>query len=82
MDQESWRFSRHLEESLREERTEILVEWIYATIRHPDYQVEVSEVEVRYWKQIEEFGNRYLRVVDNPQTKVVITAFFDRSFRP
>ena len=27
------------------------------------------------------FGNRFLRVVLNPERRIVVTAFFDRRFR-
>ena len=78
---ESWRFSRHLKDVL-ECRSEIKASWIYETIDQPDFKEEVSDTEVKYWKKIPEFGERFLRVVVNPKDMIVITAFFDRSFKP
>ena len=76
-----WKFSRHMNKVF-EYRPEIRVKWILETINNSDFKQEVSKVEVRYWKEIEEFGGRYLRVVVNPINRVIITAFFDRSFKP
>ena len=78
---ESWRFSRHLLDVL-ECRSEIQIKWIYNAISQFDFKEEVSDTEVKYWKKIPEFGERFLRVVVNPKDMIVITAFFDRSFKP
>lgn len=76
-----YRVSKHLEEYLKEERAYIKQEWIERTINNPDFIMEVSSEEIRLWKQIPEFGDRFLRVVVNPKGKVIITAFFDRRFK-
>ena len=74
-------FSKHLLKTLELRRSEIKVEWIIQTIKEPDFKEIISEEEIRLWKKIEDFGNRYLRVVVNPKKQLVITAFFDRNFK-
>ncbi len=76
-----YRVSKHLEEYLKEERAHIRQEWLERTLNNPDFIEELSEEEMRLWKKIPEFGNRFLRVVINPKGKVIITAFFDRRFK-
>ncbi len=78
---QNYRLSKHLLNYLQGERSYIKLEWIERAINNPDFVEEVSKEEVRLWKQIEEFGNRFLRVVVNVERKIVITAFFDRGFR-
>lgn len=73
--------SRHLQGYLRSQRSYIKPEWIEAVINDPEHFEYVSEDEIRLWKQIPDFGNRFLRVVVNPKNKAIVTAFFDRRFR-
>ena len=82
MEVKGYRVSRHLADYLRSQRSNIKLDWIERAIESPDHTEEVSEKELRIWKQIPEFGNRFLRVVLNPERKIVVTAFFDRGFRP
>jgi len=78
---EGYSLSLHLQEYLRSQRAYIKLEWIKAVIKEPDFEEYVSAEELRLWRQIPEFGNRFLRVVVNPRRKVIVTAFFDRRFR-
>ena len=80
MEIEGYIVSRHLRGYLKEERSYIKPKWISLAIREPDFVEERSEEEVRMWKRIPEFGNKFLRVVVNLKSKVIITAFFDRRF--
>jgi len=64
-----------------EKRKEIKREWIIETLKNPDYVERKSDKELRFWKAIKEYENRYLRVVYNPQSSLVVTAFFDRTFK-
>ncbi len=76
-----YNFSKHLIKLLELRRKEIKMEWIIQTLEEPDFKEVYSDEEVRLWRKIEAFGNRYLRVVINPKKRLVITAFFDRNFR-
>ncbi len=75
-----YKVSKHLEEYLREERSYIKHEWIERAISDPDFVKNISSEELRLWKQIPEFGNKFLRVVINPKRRIIVTAFFDRRF--
>ena len=66
---------------LKTARKEISCQWIKRTIEDPDVVEEISEREVRLWKRFPEAGERFLRVVVNPQDKIIITVFFDRGIR-
>ena len=73
--------SKHFREMLRERG--IATEWVSRALEKPDRAEDREDGTRHYLRQIEEFGNRWLRViVDN---RVVppkgITAFFDRRLR-
>ncbi|ACB00860.1 MULTISPECIES: DUF4258 domain-containing protein [Cyanophyceae] len=77
--------SIHTQEVLqRKDRQKIKPEWIQRTIDNPDYSDRDNRTNaVRAWKRIPEYGDRALRVVYNPdkQPPVIVTVFFDRSFK-
>jgi hypothetical protein len=77
--------SHHAEKELKKPgRLQIEREWIDRTLSDPDYsESDLRKNTVRMWKRIPEYGNRALRVVYNPdkQPPVVVTVFFDRSFK-
>ncbi len=78
---DDFEYSKHAMDMIIER--EIDKRWISDTITKPDYTKFVSEEEFHYIKQINEYGNRFLRVVVNPkiQPKKIITIFFDRRLR-
>ncbi len=55
--------------------------WIDQVLNTPSLIEKVAENEVCYFAQIESFENRCLKVVYNPQKKLVITVYFDRGMR-
>lgn len=71
-------FSKHLRETLESKRINIREEWIRDTVASPSFTREIAMDEKHYFRAIEEFEDRCLKVVVNPLTSVVITAFFDR----
>ncbi len=77
--------SIHAQEVLqRSERQTIEPEWIQRALDNPDYSDWDDRTNaVRVWKRIPEYGDRALRVVYNPdkQPPVIVTVFFDRSFK-
>lgn len=65
-------------------RSQIQQEWIKLALTEPDYSDKDERTNtIRVWKRIPEYGNRALRVVYNPDKcpPVVVTVFFDRSFK-
>ena len=57
--------------------------WVYNTLRDSDATESHEDGTVHYIKVIEEFGNRHLRVIVNPDEapKKIVTQFFDRRLR-
>jgi hypothetical protein len=65
-------------------RQQIQQEWIDRALTDPDHSdKDLRTNTLRVWKRIPEYGNRALRVVYNPdkQPPMVVTVFFDRSFK-
>lgn len=84
MSEEACRFSEHLEFVLQVLRPEIHREWITQTIERAEWTEEQAPGIVRYFRSIEPFGGRVLRVVvnHNESPSLVVTAFFDRRAKP
>jgi hypothetical protein len=77
--------SQHAEKALNHPgRQQIQKEWIGRALEDPDYSDRDQRTNtIRVWKRIPEYGDRALRVVYNPDKRlsVVVTVFFDRSFK-
>ena len=55
--------------------------WVDFVLDTPSLVTNISIIEVHYFASIEENENRCLKVVFNPTTRIVITAYFDRNMR-
>lgn len=80
MVQGEYKFSKHALTMLNI-RKEIKEEWIWKTIEQPHMEIKVSDNELHLFKKIEEFGGKVLKVVVNPNKRLIITAFFDRRIK-
>ena len=64
------------------EKRKIKESWVLQTILQPDRVELLADVHgnTHYLKRIQEFGDRWLRVVINPNAEPnrVVTIFFDR----
>jgi hypothetical protein len=82
---EKFMLSKHANEVLEQaDRVQIKREWIERALMEPDYTDRDERTNtVRVWKRIAEYGDRALRVVYNPDKTppVIVTVFFDRSFK-
>ena len=65
----------------REDRRDILMEWIERAVTNPVREQVQSDGRIRRWARIPEAGGKYLRVVLLENGKTVYNAFSDRSFR-
>ena len=76
-----YEFSEHARGMLRERN--IKESWVTLTIENPDKKELKNNETIHYIKRIVEHGNRYLRVVVNPNVnpQIIITLFFDRRLR-
>ena len=74
-------YTKHAE-YVMEERG-IKIEWVRETIDNPDMKETSEDGKLHIIRQIEEYGNRYLRVIIEPECepKKIITVFFDRRLR-
>jgi len=77
MIEDEYIFSKHL--NVKMEQRELKKEWIRDTIEKPDKKYDIADDEVHFFKFIEEFFNKCLKVVVNPISKIVVTAHFDRN---
>lgn len=63
----------------------IQLSWLVATLSKPDQVLPLADAHrnTHYLKQIADFGDRWLRVVVNPNLdpKRVVTLFFDRRLK-
>ncbi len=69
-------FSNHLIERIKK-RT-LLESWVIVAVENYDQKVEISETEVHYFKRIKNNVDKCLKVVVNPITNKIVTAYFDR----
>lgn len=74
-------YTKHFQEML-EERT-IYPEWVERTLKTPDRTEMHEDGTCHFIKQIQEYKNRWLRVVVNlcVNPNRAVTAFFDRRLR-
>ena len=56
-------------------------QWCEAVVTTPEYMEKQPDGRVRFWAQVPEFGNRYLRVVTLEDQITILNAFFDRNFK-
>ncbi|OHE02783.1 MAG: hypothetical protein A3K14_02660 [Sulfurimonas sp. RIFCSPLOWO2_12_FULL_36_74] len=56
-------------------------EWIESALELPSYHEIISDTEEHFFKTIDEFSNRCLKVVVNPTNLKIVTAYFDRNMR-
>jgi len=59
----------------------IKVSWVELVLERASNKIIINDEEVHYFKIIQEYDNRCLKVVFNPNKNLVITTFFDRKMR-
>jgi hypothetical protein len=74
-------FSRHAQIVLEERK--ICEAWIHRTLESADHIEKQGDGTIHYLKSIPEYGERFLRVVVNPNKnpRKIVTLFFDRRIR-
>jgi len=73
--------SKHFKEMLQERN--ISEKWVERTLKSPDILENMDDGTTHYMKMIEEYGDRWLRIIvnENRTPAKIITAFFDRRLR-
>ncbi len=56
-------------------------EWVHSTLKNPSLIKKISIIEAHYFSKIEDNESRCLKVVINPTTGIIVTAYFDRNMR-
>ncbi len=74
-----YRLSQHALDVIRARA--IKEEWIENTSENPSLKVVKAPNEVNLFSTIKENENRCLKVVVNPISMIVVTAYFDRNMR-
>ena len=76
------KYTQYFEYSkVRPDRLIIKEEWIARAFYSPIYEEIQKDGRIRRWTKIEEFENRYLRIVILDDLETIHNAFFDRSFK-
>jgi hypothetical protein len=74
-----YRYSIHAQEVM--ENRNIKAEWVETVLSAPSVKKSVSKDEVHFYGQINDYEARCLKVVANPEKKVIVTVYFDRGMR-
>ncbi len=75
----NYKLSKHAVDVLNSRNIEI--DWIDYVLNNPSAKVIKKSNEVNYFALIIENENRCLKVVLNPISMIVVTAYFDRDMR-
>jgi len=66
----------------RPDRALIKLEWIQSVIKSPEMEFVQADGRIRRWRKINDYENRYLRVILLEDGETVHNAFFDRGYKP
>jgi hypothetical protein len=78
-----YEFTGYFENEVLRKRPYLQRAWCIHAIEHPIHvEVQSDDSRVRFWTQISEMDNRFLRVVTLGDRVTIHNAFFDRRFKP
>ena len=78
-----YEFTDYFENEVLRKRPYLQKEWCIRAIENPiQIDVQPDDSRVRFWIQIPEMDNRFLRVVTLEDRVTIHNAFFDRRFKP
>lgn len=79
----TYRFTNYFENEVLRKRPYLQKDWCIRAIEQPRHiEMQPDESRIRFWIQIPEMGNRFLRVVTLEDRVTIHNAFFDRRFKP
>ena len=76
-----FKYTGYFEKDVLTKRPYLKKEWCERVVVSRDYIEEQPDGRFRFWGQIPEYENKYLRVVTLPDQKTILNAFFDRNFK-
>ncbi|MFM7135768.1 MAG: hypothetical protein ACKO1M_01685 [Planctomycetota bacterium] len=79
---DAFRFTPYFQQVVLRKRPYLKLDWCIYAIENAAYSEAQENNRWRFWAQIPELGNRYLRVVTLDDKLTIHNAFPDRGFRP
>ena len=76
-----FKYTGYFEKDVLAKRPYIKKEWCERVVSSRKHVEKQPDGRFRFWGQIPEYGNKYLRVVTLPDERTVLNAFFDRGFK-
>ena len=78
-----YEFTGYFENEVLRKRPYLQKEWCIRAIENPiKIDVQLDDSRVRFWVQIHEMDDRFLRVVTLEDRVTIHNAVFDRRFKP
>ena len=74
--------TEYFKNEILRKRPYLNIEMCRSVIGSPDRTEQQSDGRIRYWKAMEEFGGKYLRVVTLEDGETLHNAFLDRGYKP
>lgn len=78
----AYRYTEYFETAVLRKRPYLKKEWCEYTIENAEKDEPQEHNRHRFWAQIPELGDRYLRVVTLEDKTTIHNAFPDRDFKP
>ncbi|MEM1158805.1 MAG: hypothetical protein AAGH72_11190 [Verrucomicrobiota bacterium] len=76
-----YKFTEYFQNEVLRKRPYLKKEWCIFTIENPIHTETQESGRKRFWAKIEDFDNRYLRVVTLEDGVTIHNSFFDRRFK-
>lgn len=77
-----YKFTAYFEGEVLRKRPNLRKEWCIDVVENFEIMEQQEDNRYRFWKRIEEFDNKYLRVITLEDKKTIHNAFPDRRFIP
>lgn len=78
----SYKYTAYFENEVLKKRSYLKKEWCIRVIENPVKVERQEDNRFRYWGQIAELDNKYLRVITLEDKQTIHNAFPDRRFKP
>ena len=76
-----FKYSGYFEKDVMAKRPYIRKEWCESVVSSREFVQKQPDSRFRFWGQVPEYGDRYLRVVTLEDQETILNAFFDRNFK-
>lgn len=77
-----YKFTAYFECEVLRKRSYLRKEWCIDVVENYESMEQQADNRYRFWKRIEEFENKYLRVITLKDNTTIHNAFPDRRFTP